>query len=152
MQGMFYPDYNDPAVRSMIVVDKGELKWPNPNYMGTQNYVPPGKISKITSKTSMSNNLEKDADRVKKILSKTIDSKLREKESKPDDTIISSLKVNPSLQVNSEDIIKPILPTTIDISDAIAVDSPKLQFRNNNTIKSNAKIGMIKFYLYCTLL
>jgi NAD(P) transhydrogenase len=32
----FYPDYADPAVRGMLVVDKGELRWPNPN-----PYVPP---------------------------------------------------------------------------------------------------------------
>ena len=26
----FYPDYSDPAVRGMLVVDKGDLRWPNP--------------------------------------------------------------------------------------------------------------------------
>ena len=25
--GKFYPDYQDPAVRGMIVVDQGQLKW-----------------------------------------------------------------------------------------------------------------------------
>lgn len=28
---VFYPDYADPAVRGMLVVDKGKLRWPNPN-------------------------------------------------------------------------------------------------------------------------
>eukprot|EP01038_Epipyxis_sp_PR26KG_P005384 gene5384-7464_t len=27
----FYPDYSDPAVRGMIILDKGDLRWPNPN-------------------------------------------------------------------------------------------------------------------------
>ncbi|KAJ1421111.1 NAD(P) transhydrogenase beta subunit-domain-containing protein, partial [Ochromonadaceae sp. CCMP2298] len=30
-QGMFYPDYNDPAVRGMLVMDQGVMTWPNPN-------------------------------------------------------------------------------------------------------------------------
>lgn len=36
LKGFFYPDYNDPAVRGMLVVDKGQLRWPNPN-----PYAPP---------------------------------------------------------------------------------------------------------------
>lgn len=31
LKGFFYPDYSDPAVRGMLVVDKGQLRWPNPN-------------------------------------------------------------------------------------------------------------------------
>ena len=31
LKGFFYPDYSDPAVRSMLVIDKGELRYPNPN-------------------------------------------------------------------------------------------------------------------------
>ena len=28
---MFYPDYADPAVRAMLIVDKGDLRWPDLN-------------------------------------------------------------------------------------------------------------------------
>ena len=31
LKKFFYPDYSDPAVRGMLVVDKGHLRWPNPN-------------------------------------------------------------------------------------------------------------------------
>jgi hypothetical protein len=27
----FYPDYKDPAVREMLIMDKGDMRWPNPN-------------------------------------------------------------------------------------------------------------------------
>lgn len=30
LKGSFFVDYNDPAVRGMLVVDKGETRWPNP--------------------------------------------------------------------------------------------------------------------------
>jgi len=37
MAGRFFPDYKDPAVRAMIVLDRGGWRWPNP-----APYSPPG--------------------------------------------------------------------------------------------------------------
>ena len=44
LKGFFYPDYSDPAVRGMLVIDKGELRFPNPN-----PYQPPSIIKSIKS-------------------------------------------------------------------------------------------------------
>lgn len=44
--GFFFPDYADPAVRGMLVVDGGELRWPNPN-----PYTPPAPAVKASVET-----------------------------------------------------------------------------------------------------
>jgi hypothetical protein len=51
--GFFYPDYGDPAVRGMLVLDKGFTRWPSPPYEPPK---PSIKTETVVEKTSPTKN------------------------------------------------------------------------------------------------
>lgn len=51
---LFYVDYGDPAVRGMLVLDKGQLRWPNPNPYQPPATRPSSQASPVQNKSEPS--------------------------------------------------------------------------------------------------